>query len=367
VPIAKRAQRAARVLRQVHRGPALALTAVEATPQIRSLSPTRPAGEDVQARAPSVPVGLSRVGLTGVEKVVRIRDELFFARLECFVDLSSDQKGAHMSRFEEVINEAIGEVILSESPFRAETLAQHVAELVRARQDARRAEVTIEARYPEHKPAPVSGVGTQEIYTLLGRAVAFEHGTRRVVGVSATGMTACPCAQELVASRARARLREDGFSAQAIERILARVPVASHNQRGLGTLHIGCIEECDAEIDASALLEIVESSMSSEIYELMKRSDEASVVEKAHARPRFVEDCVREMVAGVVTRFPELDGLTFVSARQENLETIHQHNVLAERHGLLSELRHEIDSGELVAHHTTLDEWLAAGVPQPRG
>jgi len=335
---------------------------VQATRQIHSLSPTHPFGDDVQARMPSVPVGLSRVGVTGVEKVVRIHDELFFARLSCFVDLSSDQKGAHMSRFEEVINETIGEVILSESPFRAETLAQHIAELVRARQDAQRAEVTIAARYPEHKPAPVSGVGTQEIYTLLGRAVAFEHGTRRVVGVSATGMTACPCAQELVAARARERLLGDGFSGEQIERILARVPVATHNQRGLGTLHIGCIEECNAELDATALLEIVESSMSSEIYELMKRSDEVSVVEKAHANPRFVEDCVREMVARVVARFPELDDLNFISARQENLETIHQHNVLAERHGLLSELRAEIASGTLSAHHTTLDEWLAAGV-----
>jgi GTP cyclohydrolase IV len=319
----------------------------------------------VQARTPGVPVGLSRVGVTGVEKVVRIHDELFFARLECFVDLSRDQKGAHMSRFEEVINDAIGEVVLSESPFRAETLAQHIAELVRARQGAARAEVTIAARYPEHKPAPVSRVQTQEIYTLYGRAVAYEHGTRRTVGVAATGMTACPCAQELVAARARERLSADGFSSDQIERILERVPVATHNQRGLATLHIGCIEECVAEIDASALLAIAEASMSSEIYELMKRSDEVEVVEKAHRRPRFVEDCVREMIAGVVDAFPELEGASFVSARQENLETIHQHNVVAERYGLLSELRAEVQSGELAAHQTSLEEWLAAGAGGP--
>jgi GTP cyclohydrolase-4 len=315
----------------------------------------------VQARTPGVPVGLSRVGVTGVEKVVRIRDELFFARLECFVDLSREQKGAHMSRFEEVINEAIGEVVLSESPFRAETLAQHIAELVRARQGAARADVTIAARYPEHKPAPVSRVQTQEIYTLYGRAVAHEHGTRRTVGVSATGMTACPCAQELVAGRARERLIADGFSSDQVERILARVPVATHNQRGLATLHIGCIEECVAEIDASTLLAIAEASMSSEIYELMKRSDEVEVVEKAHRRPRFVEDCVREMIAGVIDAFPDLDGASFVSARQENLETIHQHNVVADRYGLMSELRAEVNSGELATHQTSLEEWLAAG------
>jgi len=318
--------------------------------------------DDVQARPPAFPIGLSRVGVTGVEKVVRIRDELFFARLECFVDLDREQKGAHMSRFEEVVNEAIGEVVLTESPFRAETLARDIARLVRDRQGAARAEVTIAARYPEHKPAPVSGVSTQEIYTLYGRAVATADVTRHLVGVSATGMTACPCAQELVASRARERLAgEEGFSEEQIERILAAVPVATHNQRGLGTLHIGCPEGSDPGIDAKTLLGIVEGSMSSEIYELMKRSDEVAVVEKAHRRPRFVEDCVREMLAGVVRTFPQLDDASFVSARQENLETIHQHNVLAERHGLLAELREELDTGLPAVRQTTLEQWLDGG------
>ena len=161
---------------------------------------------------------------------MRIRDELFFARLDCFVDLERDQKGAHMSRFDEVVNEAIGEVVLSESPFRAETLAQHIAELVRERQGAARAEVTIAARYPEHKPAPVSGVQTQEIYTLHGRAVAFAHGTRRIVGVSATGMTACPCAQELVAARARERLAGEGFTRRGDRRASSQQRARRHPQ-----------------------------------------------------------------------------------------------------------------------------------------
>jgi GTP cyclohydrolase IV len=345
------------------------LAAVQASRATPTLSPSRGAGDDVQARAPAIAVGLSRVGVVGVEKVVRIRDELFFARFDCFVDLGGDQKGAHMSRFDEVVNEAIGEVVLGEAPFRAETLAQHIAELVRARQGAERAEVTIAARYPEHKPAPVSGVLTQEIYTLHGRAVAFAHGTRRMVGVSATGITACPCAQELVAARACERLASRGFAAEQIDEILESVPVATHNQRGLATLQIGCTEQCTEELDATALLAIAEASMSSEIYELMKRSDEVEVVEKAHRRPRFVEDCVREMIAGVVREFGGLDGASFVSARQENLETIHQHNVVAERHGLLAELRSEIVSGAPAAHQTSLEEWLDArarwGVAQP--
>jgi GTP cyclohydrolase I/GTP cyclohydrolase-4 len=314
--------------------------------------------EDVQSQLPTVTVSLSRVGVTNVEKVIRIGEQLFSARLDCFVDLGPLQKGAHMSRFEEVVNDAIGEVVLGESALRAETLAQHIAEKVRDRQGARRAEVRIEARYPEHKPAPESGIATQEIYSLLGGAVASEFGTRRLIGVRAQGITACPCAQKLVEANSRVRLSDDGFSDEEIERILDAVPVATHNQRGLGTLYIGCPETCVNDIDAQRLLDIVESSMSSEIYELMKRSDEAAVVEKAHRRPRFVEDCVREMVRGVLDHLDFLTDAHFAYARQENLETIHQHNVVAERFGLIGELRGEVAAGRHSANHTSLREWL---------
>jgi GTP cyclohydrolase I/GTP cyclohydrolase-4 len=320
--------------------------------------------EDVQARQPVVQLSLSRVGVTGVEKVIRLQhdgaEQLFSARFECVVDLGADQKGAHMSRFEEVVNEAIGEVVLTETTFKAETLAEHIASLVRDRQEARRAEVTVEARFPEHKPAPVSGIQTQELYTLHGSAVCSQAGTRRLIGVTAQGITACPCAQELVASNARERLQDEGFESDDIDRILEAVPVATHNQRGLGTLHIGCTELCDDEIDATTLLGIVEHAMSSEIYELMKRSDESAVVEKAHRRPRFVEDCVREMIRGVIAAFPGLADPAFVEARQVNLETIHQHNVVAERFGTLGEIRSELETGMPRPKHTSRREWLDA-------
>lgn len=319
--------------------------------------------DDVQARRPGLALSLSRVGVTGVEKVIRMRtadgEQLFSARFECVIELGSEQKGAHMSRFEEVVNESIGEVVLGQAAFTVEILAERIAQLVRDRQGARRAEVRVEARFPEHKLAPVSGIETQEVYTLHGVAVATDRGTRRVTGVTAQGMTACPCAQELVAASATRNLAEQGFGAEEIERILQAVPVATHNQRGLGTLLLGFPEGCNTAIDARTLLTIVEESMSSEIYELMKRSDEGHVVEKAHRRPRFVEDCVREMIRGVIETLGELEGGAFVSARQENLETIHQHNVVAERFGTLGEIRGELEGAPPVAH-TSLQAWLAA-------
>jgi len=323
---------------------------------------------DVQAQQPELPVSLSRVGVTGVEKVVRINtpagDQLFMAKLECFVDLGPEQKGAHMSRFEETVNDVINEVVLGSTHFRAERVAERIATLVRERQGASRAEVLIEARYPEHKPAPVSGIETQEIYTLLGSAVAYEGHSRRIIGVQAQGMTACPCAQQIIAGNAREALQEDGFNNDEIDRVFAAVPVATHNQRGLGTLHVGLPMDSDVELDARLLLDIVEDSMSSEIYEMMKRTDEAAVVEKAHRRPRFVEDCVREMIGGVVERLPQLDDSCWISSRQENLETIHQHNVAAERHGLLGDMRKEILDEEPCISTLTREAWLLDGPPQ---
>jgi len=318
---------------------------------------------DVQASRPRTEVSLTRVGVTGVEKVIRVqadgRENLFYAELECFVDLEPRQAGVHMSRFEEVVGEAIDGVVLGEA-LRAEELATHIATRIREQQQGLRAEVTIAARYPETVRTPVSELPTQEIYTLLGTAVVSERGTRTLTGVEAQGMTACPCAQELVAGHSRERLAADGFTDDEIERVLAAVPVATHNQRGIGSLHIGLPEGLDLDVDARDLLHIVEQSMSSEIYELMKRSDELSVVEKAHRNPRFVEDCVREMVRRVTEAYPGLRERGFILARQENLETIHRHSVIAERSGLVGEILAELESGEHSRHHMTEREWLEA-------
>jgi GTP cyclohydrolase IV len=271
-----------------------------------------------------------------------------------------------MSRFEEVVGEAIDRVVLGEAPFRAETLAAHIAERVRESQGGLRAEVSVAARYPETVATPVSGQTTQEIYTLFGTSVSSEAGTRRLTGVQAQGMTACPCAQEMVAGAARERLAAQGFDTDEIERVIDSVPIATHNQRGIGTLYVGCPEGCEADIDARELLRIVEQSMSSEIYELMKRPDELAVVEKAHSQPRFVEDCVREMVRRVIDALPDLDDRAFVMARQENLETIHRHNVVAERYGAVAELRSELDTGHHVQPHLTMREWLEAPIGAAR-
>jgi len=270
-----------------------------------------------------------RVGLTNIEKVVRIGRQLYLATLDCFVE-----PGPGAPRFDEVIGDVIGEVVLGEGGLKVEQFARRIAAEVRERLDAPLAEVTIAARYPQHKPAPASGIPTQEIYTLVGSAVATERGTRRKVGVTAQGMLASP----------REASRLEGFTDAQMAAILEALPVATDDQRGLGTLSLELPEDCDADLDAMELLAIVEDSMSSEIYELMKRSDEGAIVDKATRRARYPEDCVREALRGVVEHFGDLPDDVVVSARQESLETIHLHSVVAERSALLGELRCEFSA-----------------------
>jgi GTP cyclohydrolase-4 len=258
-----------------------------------------------------------------------------------------------MSRFPELFEEAIDETVIGEKLL-VERLAEHIARHIVERQQAYRAEVSIRARYPIERLTPVTGMQTQELVTLIGIAAASPTTSRRVVGVEATGINACPCAQGMVRETAAERLGEAGFDDVEIERILELVPLATHNQRGKGLLYLGT----GLRLDAEELVGLVERSMSSPIYELLKRPDELFVVEHAHLAPRFVEDSVRLMVKSALDEVGGLEDEDFVLARQINFETIHNHDVLAERYGTVGELRRELATGEPSTVHTELRDWL---------
>src|SRR3954452_20179385 len=324
---------------------------------------------DVQASVPEVRLGLPAGGVPKVAKAIRIehagREQTFAAEIACVVDLDPAQKGVHMSRFPELFGEAVDEVVIGEALL-VESLASHIAAHVVDRQEAVRAEVRIEAQYPIERRTPVTGLPTQEIAKLIGIASATHERVRRVIGVEATGINACPCAQGMVRGAAAERLLEAGFEGADIDRILELVPLATHNQRGHGTLLVGT----DTSINAERLVEIVEASMSSPVYELLKRPDELFVVEHAHLQPRFVEDSVRIALKQALDRYPVLEDGDFLFSRQVNLETIHDHDVLAERGGTVGELRSELEPGAASRTRPEPAEWLGwargAGGSKPR-
>jgi GTP cyclohydrolase I/GTP cyclohydrolase-4 len=315
--------------------------------------------DDVQASQPAVHLSLSKAGVTGVHQVIRIchgdEETVYYADIECSVDLDPAQKGVHMSRFAELFAEAIESVVIGDA-LAIEDLAGNIAARVLERQGALRSYARIEAKFPVSRTTPVSGLQSQEIYTLIGVAAATPDGTRRAVGVRVRGLNACPCAQGMVRERASARLADLGYRGDELERILDAVPIATHNQRAEAELLVGS----ESFIPAEQLIEIAERSMSAPILALLKRPDELYVVEQAHLHPMFVEDSVRAMVQGVIERYPELEDEAFVSAHQVNYETIHNHDVVAERTGVLGELRDEVLHGGRSGAHLTLEGWLAA-------
>ena len=321
---------------------------------------------DVQAEPPPTHLSLTHVGISGIKRVVHLsdgsRDALFYTEMNLSVELRPDQKGAHMSRFSDTIEEIINKISSDKVPT-LEWLAGRIAEEVLQDHNAVRSDVRIRAPMPQKRYAPASGKSTQEIYTLTGIAAATKARVVRLVGVEAEGMMASPSAQDMIAGQARERLLEAGFSTENVDQILDIVPVATHNQRGRGTLIVGA----EQMVRAEDLVSIVEGAMSSENYDLLKRPDELFVVAKAHRHPRFVEDAVREMIFGLIELYPTLADDTFVLARQLNMETIHKHDIYAERAGTLGDLRHEIETGGYVTPHTTLDSWLQVKLSQAGG
>jgi len=313
--------------------------------------------KDVQESRPSVPLSLNRAGVTGVKTLVALgeasgRQRTTIATFDIFADLDARHSGVHMSRFSQDLEDALADLAAEESTG-VDALALALAERVVASQRAERAFVSARATIALPRHTPVSAISTHEFYTVVAQACVATGHRRRLIGVEAEGITACPCAQAMVADATRERLLAAGLSSADVERALAAMPVATHNQRGVGTLLVGS----EADVDAAMLVEIVEQSMSSETYDLLKRPDELFIVNKAHFAPRFVEDVVREMLRYAHDALAHLPDDAFLLARQVNFESIHKHDAVAESCATLGELRREL-RGERQVSHMTLEEWL---------
>jgi GTP cyclohydrolase-4 len=274
-------------------------------------------------------------------------------------DLAPHKAGVHMSRFSEILEEAALDVLAREKqPARIERVVEAIAKEIVQSQRAIRADVRLRAQFGLERWTPVSGKRGEETYTLIGIAHADEQGTRRVVGVEAEGMTACPCAQLMVREHSLHELTEAGFSTADAERALNALPGATHNQRGKGSVVIGVDAEHADAVRAEDLVELVEHAMSSETYDLLKRPDEFFIVNKAHHNPKFVEDVVRGILASALDMYADFSDATFIAASQVNYESIHKHDAFAEACGTFGELREELRTGEYVTQKTDLAAWL---------
>jgi GTP cyclohydrolase-4 len=285
---------------------------------------------DVQNRRLLNGFKLTRVGVTGVRKQVSVKRKGIHGCLNCtidvFVDLPSTQRGSHLSRNLEVIEEVL-EMSVERPVTGLEVLSADICKgLLDKHGYASYAEVNIEADYFLDRRNP-SNRKTKEVFKLMAKASGRRgNGLHKLIGAQAIGMTACPCAMETVREQVKGNLVLEGD-----------FPTITHNQRNVSTLMVEVPEECDVE--ANHLIEILEASFSSPTYEILKRSDEAAVVINAHKNPKFVEDVVRDILTKVLDKYPDLPDDVVVTARSVSEESIHKHNAFAERVTTLGELR----------------------------
>lgn len=289
---------------------------------------------DVQNRRIENGFKLTRVGITGVKKPVVVhrqgRDNHLTAEIDVFVDLPSTQKGSHMSRNVEIITEMIDESVRKKVTSLEELAGKICKKLLDRHEYAGFAEVSMTADYFLERTTE-GGRRTLEPFKLMAKATARRgNGMMKQVGVRVEGMTACPCAMETVQNRLEGEV-------PAVKKLAGSVPMISHNQRNRTTVMVEVPEH--VEVEADDLVDIVEGSLSSPTYGILKRDDEASVVMRAHRNPKFVEDVVRDILGKLLAEYEKLDDSVHVTVRSESEESIHKHNAFAERVTTLGELR----------------------------
>jgi GTP cyclohydrolase-4 len=314
---------------------------------------------DRQSQAPDIALSLDAAGVTAVRRTIASGSgssaRTYDAEFAMSNALGPHRAGAHMSRYSEILSDTLDASLRAETNGSIQLLPGAMARRILESQDATHAEVRLRATFSLERWTPVSARPTQERYALLAIAYASPNAVRTLIGAEAFGMTACPCAQEMMRERSERALRDAGFDAAAASRALDALPQATHNQRSRGSLLLGGSDPATFAVEDA--IEIVENAMSSETYELLKRPDELFVVNKAHARPRFVEDAARAMLAAALDMYADLDDGAFVSARQVNDESIHKHDAAAYGFGTFGELRREL-RGETPEKRTRPSQWL---------
>ena len=257
---------------------------------------------------------LTRVGVKGVRKPVLVHREgldgtlnnALNCSIDIFVDLPADQKGSHMSRNVEVLNEVVEESMRNPITAIEDMAADICRKLLVHHEYAMTADVSISSEYFRSSKTPL-GRDTFEMFTLLaGGHIVRDGPLTKKIGVKVTGMTACPCAQQTVTEM----LEYNGD-----------MPVMSHNQRNVCTIMITMPEDVTIE--------------------LLKRPDEGQVVINAHRNTKFVEDVVRGVLERIVAKYTDLPDEVEIDVISDSEESIHKHDAFAERVATLGELRQE--------------------------
>lgn len=248
---------------------------------------------DVQGSRDTRQVAIDKVGVKNVIYPICLRtpeggEQTTVASINMYVSLPHYQKGTHMSRFLEVLNEYAKALTPECIP--------KVARAIRERLDAANAHFQATFTYFITKKAPITGMPGMMDYK-----VAFECSAGAVddfvMKVLAPATSLCPCSKEIS-------------------------KYGAHNQR----CHIEAAVRFKGNLWIEELAKMIEQSASTQVYAVLKRPDEKFVTEAAYENPKFVEDIIRDLALTLDAE----ERITWYSINSENFESIHNHNAYAE-------------------------------------
>jgi GTP cyclohydrolase I len=250
---------------------------------------------DTQSERDERHLAIGRVGIKDLRYPLQLRVagavQATAALWDMDVALPAEQKGTHMSRFVACLND----LAALNTPLDAALLRERLAAML---ERLGATEGRIEARFSFFlsKRAPVSGVHSLLDYQGRWLAETRAGSTTVWAEVAVPVKSLCPCSKEIA-------------------------DYGAHNQRSTVTIRA----EVKAPIEWHELVRVAEANASSEVWALLKRSDEKWITERAYENPKFVEDLVRD-VALALNADPRV-GRYCVEV--ENHESIHNHAAYA--------------------------------------
>jgi len=246
---------------------------------------------DIQSEQDHRKLPINKVGVKDIRYPVTVLDreegsQHTVAKVNMYVSLPHQFRGTHMSRFIEILNR-----------YRKGISTKNVKDILaemKVQLDSETAHFEIEFPFFVTKSAPVSGEKAKMEYTC--RLTANSDEDYYMIEVKVPVLSLCPCSKEISSCGA-------------------------HNQRSIITVQI----EAKEKIWIEDIIEIAESSASSDIYSILKREDEKYITEKSYENPVFVEDIVRI----VAEKLLKTKGVLWFSVESENMESIHNHSAYA--------------------------------------
>ena len=253
---------------------------------------------DIQSSVDNRNIAISKVGVTSIRWPIRFvsrsqrgtTEQSTTASFDMFVSLPANRKGTHMSRFLQLLSGW-------DSCFSIESLREF-SKTICDKLDSDDAHVTLRFPFFVDRKAPVTGE-TGKIQ--LEVTIDVKSGSQNDLVMTVTGpaTSLCPCSKEISARGA-------------------------HNQRCNLAVSFRC--KTQTEVSIEELYEMMEQSASTQVFPILKRSDEKWVTEAAYDNPKFVEDIVRDLALALSGD----DRIAWYRCSSENYESIHQHNAFGE-------------------------------------